>query len=129
MVREGLLAGAAEDVVFKGGTAIRKFRLGRRGRFSIDLDFAVAQDAFGEHVIVALEQGLIRMDNVRFEARSIDSPAAKVTWVALVDGLGTTMPSKLEFTRRPTLLPPIIPAARPEIGDITADLPWERQQQ
>ncbi len=122
MVREGLFAGTPEDVVFKGGTAIRKFRLGRRGRFSTDLDFAIAEDAFGEHVIVALEQGLIEVDNVRFESRSIDLPAAKATWVAAVDGLGTTMSSKLEFTRRPTLLPPIVPAVRPEIGGITPDL-------
>ena len=50
MAREGLFAGDPDDVVFKGGTAIRKFRLGKRGRFSTDLDFAVAQDAFGEHV-------------------------------------------------------------------------------
>lgn len=122
MVREGLFAGASEDVVFKGGTAIRKFRLGRRGRFSTDLDFAIASDAFGEHVLVALEQGLIELDNVRFESRSVDLPAAKATWVAAVEGLGTTMPSKLEFTRRPTLLPPIVPAVRPEIGGITPDL-------
>jgi predicted nucleotidyltransferase component of viral defense system len=122
MVREGLFAGDPDNVVFKGGTAIRKFRLGRRGRFSTDLDFAVAEDAFGEHVIVALEQGLIQVDNVRVEARSIDMPAAKATWLAVVDGVGTTMPSRLEFTRRPTLLPPIVPAARPEIGGITLDL-------
>ena len=122
MVREVLFEGDPDDVVFKGGTAIRKFRLGRRGRFSTDFDFAIAQDAFGEHVIVALEQGLIQVDNVRFEARSVDLPAAKAIWVAVVDGVGTTMPSKLEFTRRSTLLPPIIPAARPEIGGVTPDL-------
>ena len=122
MAREGLFAGDPDDVVFKGWTAIRKFRLGKRGRFSTDLDFAVAQDAFGEHVIEALGQGLIRVDNVRFEARSIDLPAAKATWLAVVDGVGTTMSSKLEFTRRPTLLPPIVPAARPEIGGISPDL-------
>ena len=122
MVREGLFAGDSEDVVFKGGTAIRKFRLGRRGRFSTDLDFAVAQDAFGDHVIVALQQGLVEVDNVRFEARTIDLAAGKATWVAIVDGVGTTMPSKLEFTGRPTLLPPIIPTARPEIGGVTPAL-------
>jgi predicted nucleotidyltransferase component of viral defense system len=31
-----------EAVVFKGGTAIRKFVLGNEGRFSTDLDFAVS---------------------------------------------------------------------------------------
>ncbi len=45
MVREGLFANGPEDVVFKGGTALRKFRLALRGRFSTDLDFAVARMA------------------------------------------------------------------------------------
>lgn len=122
MVREGLFTGSPEDVVFKGGTAIRKFRLGKRGRFSTDLDFAVASDAYAEHVIVALDQGLIQIDNVRFESRSVDVPAAKATWVATVDGLGPTMETKLEFTHRPTMLPPVIPTSRPEISGISADL-------
>ena len=61
-----------------------RLRVGRRGRFSTDLDFAIAQDAFGEHVIVALEQGHIEAGNVRFEARSVDLPAAKATWLAVV---------------------------------------------
>ena len=30
------------DIVFKGGTALRKFRLGHKSRFSFDLDFAIA---------------------------------------------------------------------------------------
>jgi len=122
MVREGLFAGSPEDVVFKGGTAIRKFRLGTRGRFSTDLDFAVANDAYAEHVILALDQGLIRIDNVRFAARSIDVPAAKAMWFATVDGLGPTMDTKLEFTRRAAILPPVVPTARPEISGITPDL-------
>ena len=32
-------------LVFKGGTALRKFHIGHRGRFSFDLDFATPQDA------------------------------------------------------------------------------------
>jgi len=122
MVREGLFARSPEDVVFKGGTAIRKFRLGKRGRFSTDLDFAVTDGAHAEHVILALDQGLIRIDNVIFEARSVDLPAAKAMWFATVVGLGPTMDTKLEFTRRPTMLPPVVPVKRPEISGITPDL-------
>ncbi len=32
-------------LVFKGGTALRKFYIGHRGRFSFDLDFATPEDA------------------------------------------------------------------------------------
>lgn len=33
------------DVTFKGGTALRKFYIGHRGRFSFDVDFDVAEGA------------------------------------------------------------------------------------
>lgn len=122
MVREGLFARSPEDVVFKGGTAIRKFRLGKRGRFSTDLDFAVIDDAYAEHVIISLDKGLVRIDNVLFEPRSVDLPAAKAMWFANVVGLGPTMDTKLEFTRRPTMLPPVVPVRRPAISGITPDL-------
>lgn len=32
------------DLVFKGGTALRKFRAGNSGRFSTDLDFAAPDE-------------------------------------------------------------------------------------
>lgn len=39
--REGLFAGT---LVFKGGTALRKFVFGPTGRFSVDLDFGLRSD-------------------------------------------------------------------------------------
>lgn len=57
MVREGLFANGPEDVVFKGGTALRKFRLALRGRFSTDLDFAIARAEYAEHVLLSLDEG------------------------------------------------------------------------
>jgi len=39
--REGLFAGT---LVFKGGTALRKFVFGAEGRFSVDLDFGLVSD-------------------------------------------------------------------------------------
>ena len=122
MVREGLFANGPEDVVFKGGMAIRKFRLGPRGRFSTDLDFAVADDAYAEHVIASLSQGLISIEGVRFETTQVDFDAAKARWIGVVDGIGRTMEAKLEFTRRPTLLAPVMPVRRLEISGITPDL-------
>lgn len=38
----------ALDVTFKGGTALRKHRLGHRSRFSVDLDFDVADEGADE---------------------------------------------------------------------------------
>ncbi|MFN8629637.1 MAG: nucleotidyl transferase AbiEii/AbiGii toxin family protein [Chloroflexota bacterium] len=122
MMREGLFDIGPEDVVFKGGTAIRKYRLGLRGRFSTDLDFAIADGAYADHIITSLDQGLIDLEGVRFRATSIDVPAAKAQWIAVVDGLGETMEAKIEFTRRPTLLPPTMPETRPEIPGFSPQL-------
>lgn len=121
MEREGLFGYGLEEVVFKGGTAIRKFRLGLRGRFSTDLDFAICDDAYAQHVITALVKG-IEIEGVRFEARNVDLPAAKATWVATVAGVGQTMEAKLEFTRRATLLEPIVPRKRAEIAGLDREL-------
>ena len=38
------------DIAFKGGTALRKFRLGHKSRISFDLDFAIADG--GEDMLV-----------------------------------------------------------------------------
>jgi predicted nucleotidyltransferase component of viral defense system len=123
MTAEGLFAGAPGDVVFKGGTAIRKFRLGKRGRFSTDLDFAVSQDAFAHYVLDALQQGGVEHAGVRFHARAIDRPAAKGVWYATVPGIAdATMDTKIEFTRRRPLLPPVVPTRRPEISGVSPDL-------
>ena len=65
MFRDGALIDVAQDhalhllheaglfelgLVFKGGTALRKFRLGTAGRFSTDLDFAVSEQGLAELV-------------------------------------------------------------------------------
>ncbi len=42
-------------LVFKGGTALRKFRLGSEGRFSTDLDFAVEDEGLAELVFEHLD--------------------------------------------------------------------------
>lgn len=122
MMREGLFDIGPEDVVFKGGTAIRKYRLGLRGRFSTDLDFAIADGAYADHIITSLDQGLIDLEGVRFRATSIDLPAAKAQCIAVVDGLGETMEAKIEFTRRPTLLMPTMPETRPDIPGFSPQL-------
>jgi predicted nucleotidyltransferase component of viral defense system len=122
MVREGLFDIGTEDVVFKGGTAIRKYRLGLRGRFSTDLDFAIADGTYGDHILTSLDRGNIELEGVRFEATGVDLDAAKGNWKAVVEGLGETMEAKIEFSRRPILLPPVRPTERPEIPGFDAAL-------
>ena len=44
-----------QGLVFKGGTALRKFRAGNAGRFSTDLDFAAADDQVALAALQALD--------------------------------------------------------------------------
>lgn len=44
-----------EGLVFKGGTALRKFRAGNAGRFSTDLDFAAPSEELALAVLSALD--------------------------------------------------------------------------
>ncbi len=121
MVREGLFANGAEDVVFKGGTALRKFRLALRGRFSTDLDFAIARAEYAEHVLLSLDEGF-EIEGVSFSAPpgAIDWGALKARWVATND-LATSVESKLDFSLRATLLPPEIPTSRAAIPGVARD--------
>ena len=45
----------ALDVTFKGGTALRKYRLGHRSRFSFDLDFGIAEEGADDLVAEELD--------------------------------------------------------------------------
>ena len=42
-------------IVFKGGTALRKFRAGNLGRFSTDLDFSAPDEALALDVLSAVD--------------------------------------------------------------------------
>ena len=42
LLRELHLRGALDSLVFKGDTSLRKLYAGNQGRFSLDLDFSVA---------------------------------------------------------------------------------------
>lgn len=108
MFSEGLVDG--EQVVFKGGSALRKFVFGSRGRFSVDLDFTINDRYYGEHVLAALQSGL-EHEGVRFGVvGNIDMPALKASWIADVPSqpsLGrTTFASRLDFSTRGTMVPP-----------------------
>lgn len=100
------LEGLFEDdaVVFKGGTAIRKFVLGNEGRFSTDLDFAVGDPIYADHVLERLDQRVTHQ-GVTFVLDKHDAAARKGTWHAETAEHGSSLPASLDFSPRPLLLP------------------------
>lgn len=66
----------AEGLVFKGGTALRKFRAGSTGRFSTDLDFAVGEPGLAELVMETLHGA--DLDDFRFTV-DVDVPQRRAT--------------------------------------------------
>lgn len=100
------LEGVFEDdaVVFKGGTAIRKFVLGNEGRFSTDLDFAVADPIYADHILERLDQRVTH-EGVTFVLEKYDAAARKGTWHAETAEHGSSLPASLDFSPRPLLLP------------------------
>ncbi len=100
------LEGLFEDdaVVFKGGTAIRKFVLGNEGRFSTDLDFAVGDPIYADHILERLDQRVTH-EGVTFILDKYDAAARKGTWHAETVEHGSSLPASLDFSSRPLLLP------------------------
>ena len=87
-------------LVFKGGTALRKFRLGTVGRFSTDLDFAVG------------EQGLAELVFEHLHEASVDG------FTFTVEPIVAARRARLHITS--TLGSPRIPARI----DVSYELPW-----
>ena len=103
MREQGLL----DEIIFKGGTSLRKFVLGLQGRFSLDLDFATVNRAVGELVLDELESGFTH-EGVTFAGFDIDKPAIKGAWKAEASGLGMTgLACRLDFSTRPLMVPPV----------------------
>ena len=93
-----------EAVVLKGGTAIRKFVLGNEGRFSTDLDFAVTDPVYADHILELLGMGVTHQ-GVTFVLDKYDPAARKGTWHAETAEHGPSLPASLDFSSRPLLLP------------------------
>lgn len=104
-----------EAVVFKGGTAIRKFVLGNEGRFSTDLDFAVADQAYADHILERLRDGITHQ-GVTFVLDDYDPEARKGTWHAETPEHGRSLPASLDFSARSMLLPATYPNRAPIPG-------------
>lgn len=94
------------DVVFKGGTSLRKCRLGAKGRFSTDIDLAVPNDDTVLAICAALDGQSI--SGFRFAVRDAGKKDGRI-WHLDVEHpqLGKVMTaSSLEFARRRPALAP-----------------------
>ena len=91
-------------LVFKGGTALRKYRAGTSGRFSTDLDFAAADEELALDVLSTLDGAqahgfAFAIDNVGQDGRRGD---LRVTTPFGRPNLG----AKIELARHPLSLTP-----------------------
>ena len=90
-------------LIFKGGTALRKFRAGNLGRFSTDLDFASSDRALGDLVLETLD-GSVLFD-VAF--RTIAVTAGQRGQLSISTPLGSPgIDALLEISPRQPWLPP-----------------------
>ena len=88
------------DVVFEGGTSLRKCRLGSAGRFSTDIDLAVPSDDVVVAICGALDQQTI--SGFHFSVRDAGAKDGRKWFldVAHPDLGSVTTRSVLEFARR-----------------------------
>ncbi len=88
---------------FKGGTALRKFRIGHLGRFSYDLDFNIAPGSAGDAVdLIADAASKIPTDDFSFTITERRGHHGLEIETALVDG---SLEAKMDFSERPIILP------------------------
>ena len=96
-----------DDLIFKGGTSLRKCRLGSAGRFSTDLDFACSSEEIVLAVCEAIDGAAISgfeflLDSTRGDGRH---------WTLTVQHPDLGRPNigaSVEFARRPLVLAPDI---------------------
>jgi uncharacterized protein len=101
--QEGLFDG--DGLVFKGGTSLRKCRLGNAGRFSTDLDF-VAPD---EDVVLAVCGAIdgARLAGFTFGVDTTRGDGRHWNLRVQHEELGAPdLQASVEFARRPLILPP-----------------------
>lgn len=89
--------------VFKGGTAIRKYRAGNAGRFSTDLDFAVSDPDVADFLLESLDGA--ELDGFTFSLNDRDGVARAALMVDTPFGR-PTVPAKLDLSRRSLWLTP-----------------------
>jgi uncharacterized protein len=121
VAQDHLLASLAEDglfdggaLIFKGGTSLRKCRLGNAGRFSTDLDFCAPDEDVVLDTCAAID-GLV-VGGFTFTLHPTRGDGRHWSLRIRHDELGTPeVDAAVEFARRPLLLKPerlgFVPAA------------------
>ena len=115
---QGLFEG---DLVFKGGTALRKFRAGSAGRFSTDLDFSAPD----EDVALDVLQALDGVDGFRFAITNMGDDGRRGD-LRVETPFGTPdIGAKLELSRHGLTLPAEVIEPVPQVvhGRYGFDLP------
>ena len=90
-------------LVFKGGTALRKYRAGQTGRFSTDLDFAAADEGLAIDTLAAIENADIH--DFRFHATDIGDDGRRATLLVDTPFGRPNLAAKIELARYPLSLP------------------------
>lgn len=94
-----------ESLVFKGGTSLRKCRLGGAGRFSTDLDFVAPDDDTVLEVCESIDGATVA--GFQFSLQSTRGDGRHWTMQIRHPQLGQPdVDASVEFARRPLILPP-----------------------
>lgn len=91
-------------LVFKGGTALRKFRAGNLGRFSTDLDFSAPDEALALDVLSAVDGAEIF--GFRFTVERLGDDGRRGDIVVDTPFGRPNLGAKIELSRHPLVLPP-----------------------
>ncbi|MDR0365767.1 MAG: nucleotidyl transferase AbiEii/AbiGii toxin family protein [Bifidobacteriaceae bacterium] len=84
-------------LVFKGGTALRKYRAGNTGRFSTDLDFAAADESLAIDTLAAI--GDVSIDGFRFQATDLGDDGRRATLLVDTPFGRPNIAAKIELAR------------------------------
>jgi hypothetical protein len=95
-------------LVFKGGTALRKFRAGNLGRFSTDLDFSAPDEALALDVLSAVDGA--EVFGFRFAIGRLGDDGRRGDVVVDTPFGRPNLGAKIELSRHPLVLPPERPA-------------------
>ena len=93
-----------QGLVFKGGTALRKYRAGASGRFSTDLDFATSDESLVLNVFDAL-QGT-EVDGFFFDISDLGDDGRRAKLLVNTPFGTPNIMSKLELSRHDPVLSP-----------------------
>ena len=90
-------------LVFKGGTALRKYRAGNTGRFSTDLDFSAPDETLAIDTLTTIEDADI--DDFHFQAADLGDDGRRATLIIDTPFGRPKLAAKIELARHALSLP------------------------